>query len=103
MSNSIISNLDENDRGSRSRVSVSPTKSSSLLKKITLSRLWKINLVENKNFLISSTLNSISNLSKLLIVLLIILIWLDDLFFIKFGWTFSRYKNVNKPITEKKN
>ena len=69
---------------------------------MTLSRVWKINLVENKNFLISFSLNSMSNRSKLLIVLLIILIWLDDLFFIKLGWTFSRYKNVNKPITEKK-
>ena len=42
------------------------------------------------------------NLSKLLIVLLIILIWLEDLFLIKFGWTFLRYKNVNIPIMEKK-
>ena len=97
-----MSSLEENDLGSRSKVSVSPTKSNSLLKKITLSRLWKINLVENKNFLISSSLNSIFSLSKFSTVLLIILIWLDDLFLIKFGWTFLIYKNVNKPMTEKK-
>ncbi len=81
ISSSIISNLDENDLGSRSRVSVSPTKSNSLLKKITLSRLWKINLVENKNLLTSSSLNLISNLFKFSIVLLIILMWLEDFFF----------------------
>jgi len=39
ISSSIMSNLDENDLGSRSSVSVSPIKSNSLLKKITLSRL----------------------------------------------------------------
>ena len=39
ISDSIISNLEENDLGSRSSVSVSPTKFSSLLKNITLSRL----------------------------------------------------------------
>ena len=102
ISNSIISSLEENDLGSRSSVSVSPIKSSSLLKNITLSRLWKINLVENKKLLISFSLKLIPNLSKLSIVLLIILMWLDDLFLIKLGWTFFRYKNVNKPMIEKK-
>ena len=63
-SNSTKSNLFENDLGSRSSVSVSPTKSNSLLKNITLSRLWKKNLVENKKPLISSSLNFISNLFK---------------------------------------
>ena len=39
ISNSTISSLEENELESRSSVSVSPTKSNLLLKKITLSRL----------------------------------------------------------------
>ena len=80
LSNSISFNLDEKALGSRSNVSVSPIRLRSLSKKITLSKFWKINLVENKNFLISSVSNCTSSLSILSIVLLIIFIWLIDFF-----------------------
>ena len=47
----IISKFLEKDLGSKSKVSVSPTNANSLSNKITRSRFWNINLVENKNFL----------------------------------------------------
>ena len=80
ISNSTVSNLEENDLGSRSNVSVSPTKFNSLSKNITLSKFWKRNLVENKKLLMSSSTNFTFNLVRLSIVLLITSIWFDDFF-----------------------
>ena len=70
-------------------------------KKITLSKFWNINLVENKNFRISFAVNFTSNLERLSIVLSIILMWLIDFFLIKFGWTLFKYIIVNDPIIVK--
>ena len=50
ISNSTISNLLEKDLGSKSNVSVSPTKSNWLSNRITLSKFWNKNLVENIEF-----------------------------------------------------
>ena len=101
LSNSILSSLVENDLGSRSKVSVSPIRLSWSSKNITLSKFWKINLVENKNLLISSDWNFTSSLKILSIVLLIIFVWFWDFFFIKLGWILFRYINVNSPIIVK--
>ena len=99
LSNSILSSLVENDLGSRSKVSVSPIRLSWSSKNITLSKFWKINLVENKNLLISSDWNFTSSLKILSIVLLIMFVWFWDFFLIKLGWILFRYINVNSPIT----
>ena len=99
LSNSILSSLVENDLGSRSKVSVSPIRLSWSSKNNTLSKFWKINLVENKNLLISSDWNFTSSLKILSIVLLIMFVWFWDFFFIKLGWILFKYMNVNSPIT----
>ena len=82
----ILSNLCENDLGSRSKVFVSPIKLNSLSYNITLSKFWKRNLVENKNFLISSSVKLILSLFIWSIVLFIICIWFEVFLLIKLGW-----------------
>ena len=96
-----MSNLLVNDLGSRSKVSVSPTKLNWLSNKITLSKFWNKNLVENKNFLISFSINSTLSLEMWSIVLSIILMWLTVFFRIKFGSIFFIYR-IAKPPTIKK-
>ena len=91
ISNCTISSLLEKDLGSKSSVSVSPIKLNWLSKKITLSKFWNKNLVENKNFLISSSSNLIFNLTICSIVFSMTWICLLFLFFIKLGFTFPIY------------